>query len=180
MLTSGHALVRVVVRYTAISPLHRAAAGSFAAMTGLDPDVSRPPDKTWVCCAGWGTASPREMVTGQGFRSPNQPDEEEGSLCTVPDQDRIRRRAPFVLPFSATRRGHPGNLGINVSVSRDHSQIQVFRTPVDGQAISSVPLADRTETSLRGAFLGRRCSTCGEVGGFVAAASRHDGPGDAG
>ena len=54
----------------------RAAAGPFAAMTGLDPEAFRSPDRTRACCAGRGTPLQREIVTGPGFRSPNDPDED--------------------------------------------------------------------------------------------------------
>ena len=39
----------------------------------------------------------RHMAAENGFRSPNQADEQDESLCTVPDQGRTPRRAPFVL-----------------------------------------------------------------------------------
>jgi hypothetical protein len=48
----------------------------FAAMTGLGRDISRSPDRTGVCRAGRSAPSQCEMVTGPGFSSPNQPDQE--------------------------------------------------------------------------------------------------------
>ena len=45
-------------------------------MTGLGRDTSRSPDRTGVCCAGRSAPSKCEMVTGPGFSSPNQPDQE--------------------------------------------------------------------------------------------------------
>ncbi len=58
-------------------PPHRwAAAGPFAAMTAFHPVASRSPDRTGVCCAGRSVPSQCEMVTGPGFSSPNQPDQE--------------------------------------------------------------------------------------------------------
>ena len=58
-------------------PPHRwAAAGPFAAMTAAHPVPSRSPDGTGVCCAGRSAPSQCEIVTGPGFSSPNQPDQE--------------------------------------------------------------------------------------------------------
>jgi len=45
-------------------------------MTGLGRDTSRSPDRTGVCRAGRSAPSQCEMVTGPGFSSPNQPDQE--------------------------------------------------------------------------------------------------------
>jgi hypothetical protein len=42
-------------------------------------------------------SSARQMAAENGVRSPNQADEQEESLCTVPDQGQTPRRAPFVL-----------------------------------------------------------------------------------
>ncbi len=53
-----------------------AAAGPFAAMTAVHPVTARAPDRTGVCCAGRSAPSQCEMVTGTGFSSPNQPDQE--------------------------------------------------------------------------------------------------------
>ncbi len=63
------------------SPPHRwAAAGPFAAMTAAHPVASRSPDRTGVCCAGRSASSRCEMVTGPGFSSPNQPDQERTTV----------------------------------------------------------------------------------------------------
>ncbi len=57
--------------------LHRwAAAGPFAAMTAAHPVASRSPDRTGVCGAVRSAPSQCEMVTGPGFSSPNQPEQE--------------------------------------------------------------------------------------------------------
>ncbi len=45
-------------------------------MTAADLIASRSPDRTSVRCAGRGAPSQCEMVTGPGFSSPNQPDQE--------------------------------------------------------------------------------------------------------
>ena len=45
-------------------------------MTAFHPVASRSPDRTGVCCAGRSVPSQCEMVTGPGFSSPNQPDQE--------------------------------------------------------------------------------------------------------
>ncbi len=45
-------------------------------MTAPYPVASRAPDRTGVCCAGRSAPSQCEMVTGPGFSSPNQPDQE--------------------------------------------------------------------------------------------------------
>ena len=45
-------------------------------VTALDPVASKLPDRARVCCAGRGAPLLREIVTGSGFRSPNQPDVE--------------------------------------------------------------------------------------------------------
>ena len=58
-------------------PPHRwAAAGPFTAMTAAHPIASRSPDRTGLCRAGRSAPSQCEMVTGPGFSSPNQPDQE--------------------------------------------------------------------------------------------------------
>ncbi len=44
-----------------------ARANWLTAMTGIDPEASRLLDRTGVCCAGRGTPSHREMVTGRAF-----------------------------------------------------------------------------------------------------------------
>ncbi len=59
-----------------IAAMGAAAAGSFAAMTAAHPVASRSPDGTGVCCAGRSVPLQCEMVTGPGFSSPNQPDQE--------------------------------------------------------------------------------------------------------
>ena len=74
-------------------------------MTCPDPDASRSPYGTRVVLRGPAYARTAGMATGQGFRSPSQPDEGRRSLCTVPDQGRICRRAPFLLPSLSTGRG---------------------------------------------------------------------------
>ncbi len=45
-------------------------------MTALSPVASRSPDRTGVCRAGRSAPSQCEMVTGPGFSSRNQPDQE--------------------------------------------------------------------------------------------------------
>ena len=45
-------------------------------MTAAHPVASRSPDRTSVCRAGRSVLSQCEMVTGPGFSSPNQPDQE--------------------------------------------------------------------------------------------------------
>ena len=57
---------------------------------------------------GRGAPLQREMITGPGFRSLDQPSNAGSSLCNVPDQGRIRAGTPFVLPSSVTGRSHLG------------------------------------------------------------------------
>lgn len=45
-------------------------------MTAARPVASRSPDRTGVCCAGRSAPSQCGVVTGPGFSSPNQPDQE--------------------------------------------------------------------------------------------------------
>ena len=45
-------------------------------MTALRPIASRSPDRTGLCRAGRSAPSQCEMVTGPGFSSPNQPNQE--------------------------------------------------------------------------------------------------------
>ena len=48
----------------------------FAAMTGLDRDTSKSPDRTGVCCTGRCAPSQCETITGPSFSSLNKPDQE--------------------------------------------------------------------------------------------------------
>ena len=48
------------------------------------------------------------MTTEREHRLPNQSNNEERSICTVPDQGRILPRPPYALPLSVTEMTHPG------------------------------------------------------------------------
>ena len=54
--------------------------GPFAAMTALRPIASRSPGRTGLCRAGRSAPSQCEMVTGPGFSSPNQPNQERTTV----------------------------------------------------------------------------------------------------
>ncbi len=56
--------------------LRQSVYGRLAAMTGLGRDTTRSPDRTAVRRAGRSAPSQCEMITGPGFSSPNQPDQE--------------------------------------------------------------------------------------------------------
>ncbi len=58
------------------APDRWAAAGPFVAMTAAHPVASRSPDRTGVCRAGRSAPSQCGVVTGPGFSSSNQPDQE--------------------------------------------------------------------------------------------------------
>ncbi len=62
-----------------------------------------------MCGARRDTLSQCEMVTGPGFSSPNQPDQEPRPIVTA--QGRNRVRMPIVLSLSAIGRSHLGNPG---------------------------------------------------------------------
>ncbi len=49
-------------------------------MTALHPGASRSPDRTGLCRAGRSAPSQCEMVTGPGFSSPNQPNQERTTV----------------------------------------------------------------------------------------------------
>ena len=56
-------------------------AGTFTAMTALQPAASRSIDRPGVRCPCQGAPSEREMTIGQGLASPNQPDKGRITTC---------------------------------------------------------------------------------------------------
>ena len=71
-----------------------------AAMTAAHSVASWSPDRKGVCCAGRSAPFECEMVTGPGFSSPNQLDQER-TTAIVTTQSRNCIWMPIALPSSA-------------------------------------------------------------------------------
>ena len=103
--------------------------GSIAAMTGLDPEASSPPDSR---------ASPRACRRAPSERhtyhcncrpiAESAPKHQETAMRFL-DRGRSRFRQPKVLPSSASRRWYPGNLGPDRTSSHMLSQVSEGALP---------------------------------------------------
>ena len=102
-------------------------------MTAAHPGASRSPDRTGVCGPGRRAPSQCEMVTGPGFSSPNQPDQERsaiyrtslGPTCIL-DALRATLGCYCREPSGDSRVRHMGALTMNIHLwTRTRNQLTI-------------------------------------------------------